>query len=72
VHGLGTTIDVALINGSLSIGDKIILPGQEGPIVTQVRRILLPELNQDIRVTVNHLDQRLSHGFQRKLDLDSI
>ncbi|CAF4190844.1 unnamed protein product, partial [Adineta steineri] len=51
IHGLGTTIDVALINGCLSVGDKIIVGGQEGPIVTQIRRLLIPESNQELRDT---------------------
>jgi translation initiation factor 5B len=56
VKGSGTTIDVALVNGSLSAGDKIIIAGQEGPIVTQIQALLIPESNQELRVTVNHFN----------------
>lgn len=37
IAGLGTTIDVCLVNGKLKVCDTIIIPGQEGPIVTQIR-----------------------------------
>jgi translation initiation factor 5B len=56
VKDSGTSIDVALVNGSLSAGDKIIIAGQEGPIVTQIQALLIPESNQEFRVTVNHFN----------------
>lgn len=37
IPGLGTTVDVCLVNGKLKVCDTIVLPGQEGPIVTQIR-----------------------------------
>ncbi|CAF3718925.1 unnamed protein product [Adineta steineri] len=50
IGGLGTTIDVVLVNGHLHVGDTIIVAGQEGPIVTQVRGLLMPEPNKELRV----------------------
>lgn len=61
VENLGTTVDIALVNGSLSVDDKIIIAGQEGPIVTQIQRLLIPESNQEIRVTVNNLIKSIIH-----------
>lgn len=37
IAGLGTTIDVCLVNGKLKVCDTIVIAGQDGPIVTQVR-----------------------------------
>ncbi|CAF4714555.1 unnamed protein product, partial [Rotaria socialis] len=51
IAGFGMTIDIALVNGCLSVGDKIIIAGQEGPIVTQIRRLLMPASNQELRTT---------------------
>lgn len=53
---LGTTIDVILVNGCLSVGDTIMVAGQDAPIVTRIRELLIPETNQELRVTVNELN----------------
>ena len=42
VEGLGTTVDVVLVNGVLHEGDTIVLCGLQGPIVTSIRSLLTP------------------------------
>ena len=42
IEGLGTTIDVVLVNGILREGDQIVLCGMQGPIVTSIRSLLTP------------------------------
>ena len=42
IEGLGTTIDVVLVNGMIHEGDTIVLCGMGGPIVTQIRSLLTP------------------------------
>ncbi|KAF6028822.1 EIF5B [Bugula neritina] len=48
--GLGTTVDVILVNGKLQNGDVVILPGTDGPIVTHIRELLMPEPMKELRV----------------------
>lgn len=50
--GLGTTMDVVLVNGRLREGDTLIVAGQEGPIVTQIRGLLTTQPLKELRVKV--------------------
>lgn len=50
IEGLGTTIDVILVNGILSVGDTIIISGFNGPIVTVIRALLTPYPLKEMRV----------------------
>lgn len=43
VEGLGSTVDVVLVNGQLSEGDRIVVCGRFGPIETKIRSILTPQ-----------------------------
>ena len=47
---IGTTIDVVLVNGTIHIGDKIVIGGLLGPIKTVVKIILLPKPMKEMRV----------------------
>ena len=42
IEGHGTTIDVLLVNGTLHVGDTIVIAGFNGPIVTTIRALLTP------------------------------
>jgi len=46
----GTTIDVILVNGTLKIGDKIILGGLYGPIRSTVKILMTPHPMKEMRI----------------------
>ncbi|CAD7974055.1 unnamed protein product [Amoebophrya sp. A25] len=67
LEGLGTTIDVVLVNGELNKGDTIVVPGLNGPIVTQVRALLTPQPLREMRVKgeyINHKKIDTSMGIK--------
>ncbi|GAA5925923.1 hypothetical protein JCM3775_005151 [Rhodotorula graminis] len=67
IEGLGTTIDVVLVNGYLHEGDKIVLCGLDGAIVTQVRALLTPQPMKELRIKgqyVHHKQIKAAMGIK--------
>ncbi len=50
IEGLGTTMDVVLVNGLLREGAQIVVCGLGAPIVTTIRSLLTPH-PMKVRVT---------------------
>ncbi|CAJ53175.1 translation initiation factor aIF-5B (bacterial-type IF2) [Haloquadratum walsbyi DSM 16790] len=55
-RGFGATVDVVLYDGSVRPDDIIVVGGTDGPIVTDVRALLQPRPNAEIR-TENRFDR---------------
>eukprot|EP01083_Nonionella_stella_P207561 753902_1 len=49
-QGYGATIDVIVSNGTLRTDDKLVVCGMNGPIVTDIKALLLPHEAQEMRV----------------------
>nr|WCZ58521.1 translation initiation factor IF-2 [Andalucia godoyi] len=67
IEGLGTTIDVILVNGTLREGDRIVVCGLSGPIVTTIRALLTPKPMREIRVRgeyVHHKELEAAQGIK--------
>lgn len=62
IEGLGTTIDVVLLNGVLKIQDTIVLQGFGGPIVTQIRALLTPQPMKELRVKADYIHHQQIKG----------
>ena len=58
IPGLGTTIDAILVNGKLREGDTMILAGTEGPIVTQIKALLMPQPMKELRVKNAYIEHK--------------
>merc|ERR1719199_1153595 len=59
IEGLGTTIDVVLVNGTLREGDQIVLAGMSGPIVTTIRALLTPAPMREMRVKSEYVHHQM-------------
>lgn len=67
IEGLGTTIDVVLINGEIREGDTVVVCGLNGPIVTPIRALLTPQPLREIRVKgqyIHHKKLRAATGIK--------
>lgn len=62
IEGLGTTIDVVLVNGLLKVSDTIILQGFNGAIVTQIRALLTPHPLKEMRVKAEYIHHQKIKG----------
>lgn len=67
IEGLGTTVDVMLVNGTLRVGDSVIMCGLNGPIQTTIRALLTPKKMRDMRVKneyEKHLEIKGARGVK--------
>ncbi|XP_071846279.1 eukaryotic translation initiation factor 5B-like [Apostichopus japonicus] len=62
--GLGTTMDVVLVNGKLQEGATLVVAGQEGPIVTQIRGLLTTQPLKELRVKNQYIKHKEIYGAQ--------
>lgn len=47
--GIGKTLDVIVYDGTIKVGDKILIAGLENPISTRIKALFVPEPNAEMR-----------------------
>ncbi len=62
IEGLGTTIDVIIVNGALSEGDRIVVCTMDGPVVTSIRALLTPPPNRELRIKSDYIHHKHLNG----------
>ncbi|KAL1562300.1 photosystem II [Salvia divinorum] len=61
------TIDVVLVNGVLRVGDRIVVGGFQGPVVTSIRALLTPHPVKKLRLKgeyLHHKKIKISQGIK--------
>ena len=64
IEGLGTTVDVVLVNGRLKEGDTVVACGLGGPLVATVRSLLTPHPLKELRVKGSYQHHKEVEGAQ--------
>jgi len=62
IDGLGTTVDVLVVNGYLREGDKAVFCTLNGPIVTELRGLLTPPPSREMRVKSEYIHHKEIKG----------
>lgn len=62
IEGLGCTIDVILVNGELRNGDTIVVCTTDGAVTTQIRALLTPPPNRELRVKAQYVHHDRMQG----------
>ena len=62
IDGLGTTVDVLVVNGYLREGDKAVFCTLDGPIVTEIRGLLTPPPSREMRIKADYIHHKEVKG----------
>jgi translation initiation factor 5B len=62
IDGLGMTVDVLVVNGSIREGDKAVFCTLDGPIVTEIRGLLTPPPSREMRIKSEYIHHKVVKG----------
>ena len=62
IDGLGMTVDVLIVNGTLKEGDRAVFCTLEGPIVTEIRGLLTPPPSREMRIKSEYIHHKEIKG----------
>lgn len=73
LDGIGHTVDVILVNGTLAVGDTIVISTMEGPILTQIKGLLTPPLGKEMRIKSEYIrHDKISGAIGLKIVADEL
>lgn len=62
IDGLGMTVDVLVVNGTLKEGDKAVFCTLDGPVVTEIRGLLTPPPSREMRIKSEYIHHKEVKG----------
>ncbi|GMH52922.1 hypothetical protein TrRE_jg3943, partial [Triparma retinervis] len=62
IEGLGMTVDVIVVNGTIKEGDKVVLCSMDGPVVSEIRGLLTPPPSREMRVKSEYIHHKEIKG----------
>ena len=62
IEGLGTTMDVILVNGEMKDDDTMVVATSNGAVVTQIRTLLTPQPMREMRVKNEYIVHKSIKG----------
>eukprot|EP00594_Rhizosolenia_setigera_P017208 CAMPEP_0178964042 /NCGR_PEP_ID=MMETSP0789-20121207/15407_1 /TAXON_ID=3005 /ORGANISM="Rhizosolenia setigera, Strain CCMP 1694" /LENGTH=996 /DNA_ID=CAMNT_0020648673 /DNA_START=117 /DNA_END=3107 /DNA_ORIENTATION=- len=62
IDGLGMTVDVLIVNGTLHEGDKAVFCTLDGPVVTEIRGLLTPPPSREMRIKSEYIHHKEIKG----------
>ena len=62
IDGLGMTVDVLVVNGTLKEGDRAVFCTLDGPIVTEIRGLLTPPPSREMRIKSEYIHHKEVKG----------
>lgn len=62
IDGLGMTVDVLVVNGTLKEGDRAVFCTLDGPVVTEIRGLLTPPPSREMRIKSEYIHHKEVKG----------
>ena len=62
IEGLGMTVDVIVVNGTIKENDKVVLCTMDGPVVTEIRGLLTPPPSREMRIKSEYIHHKEVKG----------
>jgi len=62
IDGMGMTVDIIVVNGTIREGDKVVMCTMDGPVVTEIRGLLTPPPSREMRIKSEYIHHKEIKG----------